>query len=78
LSDPLKTIAAMEEVLWELVEEVASVAQGGLARCHGELRYTDFHTITRSRWPHRRFDKEIFEVVSDREAERRWAAPCAF
>jgi DNA polymerase-4 len=60
----------MEEVLWELVEEVGGRLRKEdlYARCLTvKLRYTDFHTITRSRTLSAPtcFDKEIFEVVSD-------------
>jgi DNA polymerase-4 len=70
LEKPLKDTAKMEEVLWELVEEVGGRLRKEdlYARCLTvKLRYTDFHTITRSRTlaAPTCFDKEIFEVVSD-------------
>jgi len=70
LSQPLKTIAAMEEVLWELVEEVGGRLRHEqlFARCLTvKIRYSDFHTITRSRTlvAPTCFDKEIFQVVRD-------------
>lgn len=70
LSDPLKTIAAMEEVLWELVEEVGGRLrrEQWFARCLTvKIRYSDFQTITRSRTlaAPTCFDKEIFQVVRD-------------
>ena len=70
LSQPLKEIAAMEEVLWELVEEVGARLrrEDFFARCLTvKIRYTNFQTITRSRTLSSPtcFDKEIFEVVKD-------------
>ena len=70
LDKPLKEIAAMEEVLWELVEEVGGRLRREecFARCLTvKIRYSDFQTITRSRTlpAPTCFDKEIFEVVSD-------------
>jgi len=70
LSQPLKTIAAMEEVLWELVEEVGGRLRHEqlFARCLTvKIRYSDFQTITRSRTlvAPTCFDKEIFQVVRD-------------
>jgi len=70
LEKPLKETAEMEEVLWELVEEVGGRLrkENLYARCLTvKLRYTDFHTITRSRTLSSPtcFDKEIFDVVSD-------------
>ncbi len=69
LSQPLKEIPAMEEVLWELVEEVGARLRREelFARCLTvKIRYTNFQTITRSRTLSAPtcFDKEIFEVVS--------------
>jgi DNA polymerase-4 len=60
----------MEEVLWELVEEVGGRLrkESLYARCLTvKIRYTNFQTITRSRTLSAPtcFDKEIFEVVSD-------------
>jgi DNA polymerase-4 len=70
LDSPLKDIAQMEQVLWELVEEVGSRLRGEelFARCLTvKIRYTNFHTITRSRTlaTPTCFDKEIFTVTSD-------------
>ncbi|MDO8700487.1 MAG: hypothetical protein Q7J56_02410, partial [Deltaproteobacteria bacterium] len=70
LDKPLKETDKMEQVLWELVEEVGGRLrkESLYARCLTvKLRYTDFHTITRSRTLSSPtcFDKEIFEVVSD-------------
>jgi DNA polymerase-4 len=70
LDTPAKTIAQMEKVLWELVEEVGGRLrhESVFARCLTvKIRYTNFHTITRSRTliTPTCFDKEIFEVVSD-------------
>ena len=70
LGQPLTTIAAMEEVLWELVEEVGSRLrqQESFARCLTvKIRYSNFQTITRSRTlvSPTCFDNEIFQVVSD-------------
>jgi len=70
LSTPLKTIGAMEGVLWDLVEEVGGRLRHEeiFARCLTvKIRYSNFHTITRSRTlaSPTCFDKEIFQVVSD-------------
>jgi len=70
LSTALTTIAAMEEVLWELVEEVGGRLRRGqfFARCLTiKIRYSNFQTITRSRTlaTPSCFDKEIFQVVRD-------------
>ena len=70
LEAPAKTIAQMEKILWELVEEVGSRLrrENFHARCLTvKIRYSDFHTLTRSRSlpAPTCFDKEIFEVVSD-------------
>ncbi|MGH7888322.1 MAG: DNA polymerase Y family protein, partial [Candidatus Binatia bacterium] len=70
LSQPLKDIPAMEEVLWELVEEVGARLRREevFARCLTvKIRYTNFQTITRSRTLSSPtcFDKEIFAVVKD-------------
>lgn len=69
LAQPVTDVASMERVLWELIEEV-----GGRLRREKlyagwltvKIRYTDFHTITRSRTLAEPtcFDKEIFAVVS--------------
>jgi DNA polymerase-4 len=69
LDKPVKEIAQMEKVLWELVEEVGGRLRGeGLfARCLTvKIRYANFQTLTRSRTlpTPTCFDKEIFEVVS--------------
>jgi DNA polymerase-4 len=70
LDKPLKSIPQMEEVLWDLVEEVGGRLRRDkfFARCLTvKIRYTDFKTITRSRTLSAPtcFDKEIFEVVGD-------------
>src|SRR6266508_7391 len=70
LDKPLKNIAEMEQVIWELVEEVGGRLRREemYARCLTvKIRYSNFHTITRSRTlpSPTCFDKEIFEVVSD-------------
>jgi len=70
LDTPLDEITKMEEVLWELVEEVgARLRKDELyARCLTlKLRYTNFQTITRSRTlaAPTCFDREIFAVVSE-------------
>ncbi len=70
LSTPLKTIAEMEEVLWQLVEEVGGRLRQEeyFARCLTvKIRYSNFQTITRSRTlaSPTCFDKEIFQAVSD-------------
>jgi DNA polymerase-4 len=70
LDKPLKNIAEMEEVIWELVEEVGGRLRREemYARCLTvKIRYANFHTLTRSRTlpSPTCFDKEIFEVVSD-------------
>lgn len=70
LSAPLMTVAAMEEVLWDLVEEVGGRLRREeiFARCLTlKIRYSNFQTITRSRTLSSPtcFDKEIFQVASD-------------
>jgi DNA polymerase-4 len=70
LDKPLKDIALMEEVLWQLVEEVGGRLrrQDLYARCLTiKIRYTNFQTVTRSRSlpSPTYFDKEIFAIVSD-------------
>ena len=60
----------MEEVLWELVEEVGGRLRQEefFARCLTvKIRYSNFQTITRSRTlaSPTCFDKEIFQAVSD-------------
>ncbi|HEX9787805.1 MAG TPA: hypothetical protein VGB09_07250, partial [Candidatus Binatia bacterium] len=70
LDKPLKTIAQMEKILWELVEEVGGRLRREelFARCLTvKIRYTNFQTVTRSRTllSPTCFDKEIFAVVSD-------------
>jgi DNA polymerase-4 len=70
LDKPLKETTMMEEVLWELVEEVGSRLRREklYARCLTvKIRYSNFQTITRSRTlpSPTCFDKEIFEVVAD-------------
>ncbi len=78
LDKPLKDREKMEEVLWELVEEVGGrLRQEGLyARCITvKIRYTNFKTISRSRTlaTPTCFDREIFAVV--RELLRKNLAP---
>jgi DNA polymerase-4 len=70
LDKPAKTIAQMEEILWELVEEVGGRLRREelFARCLTvKIRYSDFQTISRSRTLSSPtcFDKEVFAVVSD-------------
>jgi DNA polymerase-4 len=70
LAKPLKDIAAMEEVLWELVEEVGGRLrrENFFARCLTvKIRYNNFQTITRSRTltSPTCFDKEIFVIASE-------------
>jgi DNA polymerase-4 len=70
LDKPVKETARMQEVLWELVEEVGGRLrkENLYARCLTvKIRYTNFQTLTRSRTlaAPTCFDKEIFEVVSD-------------
>lgn len=70
LSTPLKTTREMEEVLWDLVEEVGGRLRREevFARCLTvKIRYSNFQTITRSRTlaSPTCFDKEIFQVVKD-------------
>ena len=69
LETPAQTIAQMEKILWELVEEVGGRLrrEDFFARCLTvKIRYTNFQTISRSRTlpAPTCFDKEIFEVVS--------------
>lgn len=70
LDSPVKEIAQMEKILWELVEEVGRRLRSEelFARCLTvKIRYANFQTITRSRTlpAPTCFDKEIFEIVSD-------------
>ncbi|MGH7873017.1 MAG: DNA polymerase Y family protein [Candidatus Binatia bacterium] len=70
LESPAKTIAQMEKILWQLIEEVGGRLrrEGLFARCLTvKIRYSDFATVTRSRTlpSPTCFDKEIFAVVSD-------------
>lgn len=70
LEKPLNQISQMEEVLWELVEEVGGRLRKDdlYARCLTvKIRYTNFHTITRSRTlpSPTCFDREMFAIVSD-------------
>ena len=70
LDEPLKETEKMEQVLWELVEEVGGRLRHEefYARCITvKIRYTDFKTITRSRTLSipTCFDREIFEVARD-------------
>ena len=68
LDRPLKRVEKMEEVLWELVEEVGGRLrrEGCYARCITvKIRYSDFKTLARSRTLPQPtcFDREIFEVA---------------
>jgi DNA polymerase IV len=70
LDKPLKTRENIEEVLWELVEEIGGRLRRDklYARCLTlKIRYTNFHTLTRSRTLSSPtcFDREIFEAMSD-------------
>jgi DNA polymerase IV len=70
LEKPIREKAKMEEVLWELVEEVGSRLRRDrlFARCLTlKIRYTNFETITRSRTLSTPtcFDREIFETASE-------------
>ncbi|MGH7771609.1 MAG: DNA polymerase IV [Candidatus Binatia bacterium] len=70
LERPLAEVAKMEEVLWELVEEVGKRLrqEAFYTRCITvKIRYTNFKTITRSRTLSTPtcFDREIFEVARD-------------
>ena len=69
LAQPLASREKMEEVLWELTEEVGGRLrrQKLYARCLTlKIRYTDFHTVNRSRTldTPTYFDREIFAKVS--------------
>ncbi len=69
LDQPVDQIAEMEKILWELVEEVGGRLRREelYARCLTvKIRYSDFHTITRSRTlpAPTCFDREIFQTVS--------------
>lgn len=68
LDKPLKDIEHLERILWQLVEEVGGRLrrENYYARClMVKIRYSDFHTITRSRTLSSPtcFDREIFETV---------------
>jgi DNA polymerase-4 len=68
LDKPLKDIEHLERILWQLVEEVGGRLrkENTYARCLVlKIRYSDFHTITRSRTLNSPtcFDREIFEIV---------------
>lgn len=70
LEQPARTVAQMEKVLWELVEEVGARLRREklFARCLTvKIRYPNFHTVTRSRTlaSPTCFDKEIFSVASE-------------
>jgi DNA polymerase-4 len=70
LDQPLKANEPMEEVLWELVEEVGGRLRRDklYARCLTlKIRYTNFETITRSRTLSvpTCFDREIFSIMRD-------------
>lgn len=80
LDQPLKKPEQMEEVLWELVEEVGARLrrQEIYARCITvKIRYSNFKTIARSKTLSAPtcFDREIFEVA--RELLRKNLAPGA-
>jgi DNA polymerase-4 len=69
LEQPLMTREKMEEVLWQLTEEVGGRLrrQNLYARCLTlKIRYSDFRTLSRSRTlsTPTRFDREIFATVS--------------
>jgi DNA polymerase-4 len=69
LAQPLNARGKMEEVLWELTEEVGGRLrrQNLYARCLTlKIRYTDFRTLNRSRTlgTPTCFDREIFATVS--------------
>ncbi len=70
LEKPVHERGEMEEVLWELAEEVGRRLrhEGRHARCISlKIRYTDFKTLTRSRTlpTPTCYDREIFSVASD-------------
>jgi DNA polymerase-4 len=70
LDKPVSEIPRMEAILWELVEEVGARLRREecYARCLTvKIRYTNFHTITRSRTlaAPTSFDREMFSGVSD-------------
>jgi len=70
LDKPLSEQEKLEEVLWELVEEVGSRLrhQALHARCLTlKLRYTNFQTLTRSRTlaAPTCFDREMFDILRD-------------
>ncbi|MBI2358542.1 MAG: DNA polymerase IV [Deltaproteobacteria bacterium] len=70
LDAPLRDREKMEEVLWELVEEVGRRLRraGCRARCITlKIRYRDFQTVTRSRTLSSPtcFDREIFAVARE-------------
>ncbi|MBI2991777.1 MAG: DNA polymerase IV [Deltaproteobacteria bacterium] len=78
LDQPLKQLEQMEEVLWELVEEVGARLRREevYARCITvKIRYANFKTITRSKTLNvpTCFDREIFETA--RELLRKNLAP---
>lgn len=68
LDRPLKERDKMEEVLWELAEEVGRRLRQEKSRARTitlKIRYTDFKTITRARTlaAPTCFDRELFEVA---------------
>ena len=70
LDQPLKQMEQMEEVLWELVEEVGARLRREevYARCITvKIRYANFKTITRSKTLNvpTCFDREIFETARE-------------
>ena len=70
LEKSLSELGAMEEVLWQLVEDVGSRLreEARYARCIAvKIRYDDFRTLTRARTLQAPtcFDREIFAVASE-------------
>ena len=68
LGKPLKDLEQLEPTLWQLVEEVGGRLrkENYYARCLTvKIRFTDFHTISRSRSLNSPtcYDREIFETV---------------
>jgi DNA polymerase-4 len=70
LEKSLSELGAMEEVLWQLVEDVGSRLreESRYARCIAvKIRYDDFRTLTRARTLQTPtcFDREIFAVAGE-------------
>jgi DNA polymerase IV len=70
LEKSLTNVERLEQILWELVEEVGARlrAEQLYARCLTlKIRYSDFATVTRSRTLSSPtcFDREIFAVIAD-------------